>query len=123
EDGYLYVTGRAKEVIVLGGGKKVYPDEVELALTDCPAFTEVCVLGVPSRHGNEEVCAVVVPAPGTDPDDCAAEVGRALAHLAAFKRPTRVVVRTEPIPRTTTRKAKRAALAAWVATPAHAEAA
>lgn len=113
-DGFLYVTGRAKDVIVLGGGKKVYPDEVEQVLERHPAFAEVCVLGVPSRTGNEEVCAVVVPAAPGAALDAEAEVGRALAGLAAFKRPTRVVVRYEPIPRTTTRKAKRAALAAWI---------
>jgi long-chain acyl-CoA synthetase len=115
DDGYLYVTGRAKDVIVLGGGKKVYPDEVELLLADHPAFAEVCVLGVPTRHGHEEVCAVVVPAPANanevDPEQ---EIARMLAGVAAFKRPTRVLVRREPIPRTTTRKAKRQVLAAWV---------
>ncbi|HEU4610965.1 MAG TPA: AMP-binding protein [Kofleriaceae bacterium] len=119
-DGYLHVTGRAKDVIVLGGGKKVYPDEVEQVLAQHPAFAEVCVLGVAARRGNEEVCAVVVPA-ADDTLDAEAEVGRALASLAAFKRPTRVVVRREPIPRTTTRKAKRAELAAWLS--AHREAA
>lgn len=113
-DGYLYVTGRAKDVIVLGGGKKVYPDEVEQLLAQHAGFAEVCVLGVAARHGNEEVCAVIVPAsPGEL--DAEAEVARALAAIAAFKRPTRIVVRREPIPRTTTRKAKRAALASWVA--------
>ncbi len=113
-DGFLFVTGRAKDVIVLGGGKKVYPDEVEQVLAQHAGFAEVCVLGVAARHGNEEVCAVVVPAGATmlDPE---AEVAHALAAIAMFKRPTRIVVRHEPIPRTTTRKAKRAALAAWVA--------
>jgi long-chain acyl-CoA synthetase len=113
-DGYLHVTGRAKDVIVLGGGKKVYPDEVEQLLAQHAGFAEVCVLGVAARRGNEEVCAVIVPA-ASDIVDAEAEVARVVAPLAAFKRPTRVVVRREPIPRTTTRKAKRAALAAWIA--------
>ncbi len=115
-DGYLYVTGRAKDVIVLGGGKKVYPDEVEQVLARHPAFAEVCVLGIAAQTGNEQVCAVVVPAAADAPLDAEAEVAHALAQLASFKRPTRVVVRREPIPRTTTRKAKRVALAAWVDT-------
>jgi long-chain acyl-CoA synthetase len=116
DDGYLHVTGRAKDVIVLGGGKKVYPDEVELLLADHPAFAEVCVLGMPSRQmrGHEEVCAVVVPHGDDASDDAHAEVARMLAGLAQFKHPTRVLVRREPIPRTTTRKAKRQALAAWI---------
>jgi acyl-coenzyme A synthetase/AMP-(fatty) acid ligase len=59
---------------------------------------------------------VVVPAAGENENsvDPEAEIARMLADVASFKRPTRVVVRTEPIPRTTTRKAKRAALAAWI---------
>jgi long-chain acyl-CoA synthetase len=113
-DGFLYVTGRAKDVIVLGGGKKVYPDEVEQVLARSPQFAEVCVLGVPARHGNDEVCAIVVPAGESDPVNVDAEVARALASVAPFKRPTRVLVRREPLPRTTTRKAKRVLLAAWV---------
>ncbi|MBZ0232241.1 MAG: AMP-binding protein [Deltaproteobacteria bacterium] len=118
-DGYLYITGRAKDLIVLGGGKKVHPDEVEAVLAASPRFAEVCVLGMPARQGHDEVCAVVVPAPAADDAsdatvDPEAEIARMLADVAAFKRPTRVVVRREPIPRTTTRKAKRAALAAWI---------
>jgi long-chain acyl-CoA synthetase len=112
-DGYLYVTGRAKDLIVLGGGKKVYPDEVEAVLAASPRFAEVCVLGVRARQGHDEVCAVVVPTVD-DAVDPEAEIARMLSDVASFKRPTRVVVRTEPIPRTTTRKAKRAALAAWI---------
>jgi long-chain acyl-CoA synthetase len=113
-DGFLYVTGRAKDVIVLGGGKKVYPDEVEQVLARHPKFAEVCVLGVPARHGNDEVCAIVVPADDASTFDVDVEVARVLGSIASFKRPTRVVVRRKPIPRTTTRKAKRALLAAWL---------
>jgi len=117
DQGFLHVTGRAKDVIVLGGGKKVYPDEVEAVLADSPAFAEVVVLGARARgHGHEEVCAIVVPAPGASDcvDVASAEIARCLAGVASFKRPTRVVIRREPIPRTTTRKAKRNALAAWI---------
>jgi acyl-CoA synthetase (AMP-forming)/AMP-acid ligase II len=115
-DGFLHVPGRAKDLIVLGGGKKVYPDEVEAVLAESPRFAEVCVLGVRARLGHDEVCAVVVPAADETRDvlDPEAEIARMLSDVASFKRPTRVVVRTEPIPRTTTRKAKRAALAAWI---------
>jgi long-chain acyl-CoA synthetase len=116
-DGFVYVTGRAKDLIVLGGGKKVYPDEVEQVLAASPDFADVCVLGIKARQGHDEVCAVVVPAtaPAAD-DDPESEIARMLSGVAAFKRPTRVVVRREPIPRTTTRKAKRAALATWIRT-------
>src|SRR5690606_16628731 len=66
-DGFLYVTGRAKDVIGLGGGRKVPPDEVQEHLGRSALFAEVCVLAVPTRagmaRGSDEVCAVVVPRP------------------------------------------------------------
>ncbi len=45
EDGYLFVTGRAKSLIVLDTGKKVQPEEVETALARGVRFSEVCVVG------------------------------------------------------------------------------
>ncbi len=44
EDGYLYVTGRSKELIVLGGGKNIYPEDVEQAYGACPVVEEIAVL-------------------------------------------------------------------------------
>jgi long-chain acyl-CoA synthetase len=44
DDGYLYVTGRSKELIVLGGGKNVYPEEVEQAYGVSPVVEEIAVL-------------------------------------------------------------------------------
>ncbi|MCP4327231.1 MAG: AMP-binding protein [Alphaproteobacteria bacterium] len=44
EDSYLYVTGRAKEVIVLGGGKNVYPEELEKAYSDSPYIEAIALL-------------------------------------------------------------------------------
>jgi long-chain acyl-CoA synthetase len=129
DDGYLYVTGRCKDLIVLGGGKKVHPDEVEELLAQSTAFKEVCVLGAPSRsplsRGFDEVCAVVVPAAEMSCDvardgealqlEMQAEVARLAARLAQFKRPTRVVVRRESLPITATRKLKRPVLRRWLA--------
>jgi acyl-coenzyme A synthetase/AMP-(fatty) acid ligase len=72
-------------------------------------------LGPRARISPSPAGAVGVLAAGVSVDAETA-VADTLADVAAFKRPTRIVVRTEPIPRTTTRKAKRAALAAWIAT-------
>jgi long-chain acyl-CoA synthetase len=129
DDGYLYVTGRCKDLIVLGGGKKVHPDEVEEVLAQSPTFKEVCVLGAPSRsplsRGFDEVCAVVVPTAEMSRDVARdgeamqtameAEVARLAARLAQFKRPTRVVVRRESLPTTAIRKLKRPVLRRWLA--------
>ena len=64
-EGYLHVTGRVDNLIVLGNGKKVSPEEVEQRLQAEPEFKEVAVLGhVASQgplRGTREVCAVVVP--------------------------------------------------------------
>lgn len=104
DDGFLYVTGRAKRLVVLESGKKVQPEEVEGALAASPLFAEVCVVGVTAaRRGTrtEQVCAVVVPArPGLDVDAAAVEVARLTSALSGYKRPTVVRVSRRPLPRT-----------------------
>ena len=64
EDGYLFLTGRAKDVIVLSSGLNIYPDEIEEAyLRDVPA-KEMCVFEVPAKKGMKEsqvLWAVIVP--------------------------------------------------------------
>ena len=133
DDGYLRVTGRLKDLLVLGSGKKVLPAEVEAQLAS-PLFTDVCVVG--QAHdgiaaGAEEVCVVVVPSAAllaqtaSDPrarcrpptplhDAVEREVERLSQELAAFKRPTRVYVRLDELPRTSTRKVRRALLRDWI---------
>ena len=43
-DGFLFVTGRVKEVLVLGGGKKVIPEDLERSYGGAPEIAEVAVL-------------------------------------------------------------------------------
>ena len=123
-DGYLFVTGRSKDLIVLGGGKKVQPEELEELFAESLDFKEVCVLATPSRstlaEGFDEVCVIIVPADHVNGDDAEvlsimrAEVQRLSARVAHFKRPTRVLVRKLALPRTTTRKLTRRPLRDWV---------
>ncbi len=128
EDGYLWITGRAKELIVLGSGKKIQPAEVEAALRAGSELAEVCVVG--DHHGagplagTERVCAVIVPAPdlaarhGAAPEAlrrAVEELVAALARaLAEFKRPRRVLLFPGPLPRTASGKVRRSAIKAWV---------
>jgi len=108
ESGYLWVTGRQKDVIITGS-EHVYPSEVEAVLRLHPAVDEVAVIGVPDAQWGESVCAVVIPASGATPtaDELIAFVR---ARLADFKRP-RYVVFTEELPRTgPTRKVQKVAL-------------
>jgi len=61
EDGYLYITGRCKDLIVTSAGKNVYPDEVEMRYRDLPYVQELCVLAMPAADGvGDAVHAVVV---------------------------------------------------------------
>jgi long-chain acyl-CoA synthetase len=63
-EGYLFVTGRAKTVIITSGGEKVQPEEIEHILLKSPYVKEVCVVGISARgvrEGGEEVYAAVVP--------------------------------------------------------------
>ncbi len=61
-EGYLYITGRSKDVIVSGAGKNIYPVEIEELYRHSPDITEMCVVGVnPGSSFGEEVHAVIVP--------------------------------------------------------------
>ena len=70
EDGYLWVVGRTKEMIIRGG-YNVYPREVEEALYEHPAVLEAAVIGLPDDRLGEEVAAVVAFRPGmsASPDE------------------------------------------------------
>jgi acyl-CoA synthetase (AMP-forming)/AMP-acid ligase II len=60
EAGYLYLAGRAKDVIITGG-EKVYPLEVERLIKQYPGVADAALVGVPDPHWGESVLACVVP--------------------------------------------------------------
>lgn len=120
EDGRLYITGRIKNMIVLSGGKKVFPEEVEAVLENNPNFAEICVFGATrtsgAKDGTEEIMTVIVPTQDvldkyTNESELQAFIGQEVKNLAIklapYKRPVNIVVRKEPLPRTATRKVKR----------------
>ena len=76
----------------------MYCVEVENALAAHPAVGEVAVIGVPDSMMGEKVGAVVVPRPG-NALEAQELVSFARGHLADFKVPQYVVVRSEPLPR------------------------
>lgn len=132
-DGYLRITGRSKNLIVLPGGKKVQPEEIEEALAPMAEIGEACIFGRICREGpnagNEEIVAVAVPSqelrerfpepassgqalPDTGLEEAlikAVEAGT--AGLTAYKRPSRVLVTLDALPKTPSRKIKRAEVA------------
>jgi acyl-CoA synthetase (AMP-forming)/AMP-acid ligase II len=97
EDGFVQIVDRKKDMICRGG-ENVYCVEVENALAAHPAVFEVAVMGVPDTMMGEKVGAVIVPRPGQklDVDDL---IAFARKHLADFKVPQFVAMRTEPMPR------------------------
>ena len=102
DEGYLYIVGRATDVI-LSGGVNVYPREVEEYLAEHAGVREAVVFGVPDQYWGEAVHAVVVPAPHP-PEPTPDEL---LAHcrvgLAAAKVPKSISMR-HSLPRTPTGK-------------------
>ena len=99
EEGYLFLTDRAANLII-SGGVNIYPAEVEAVLLEHPAVGDVAVIGIPSEEWGEEVRAVVEPQPGTDvgPDLAADLIAFTRDHMAHFKCP-RAVDFVERLPR------------------------
>ncbi len=62
-DGYLYITGRKKSIIVTPGGKNVYPEEIEEMLNSSPFILESLIIGIPQSEEDrgENIYALVVP--------------------------------------------------------------
>jgi long-chain acyl-CoA synthetase len=127
-EGFLYITGRTKNLIVLGSGKKVQPEEVEDCLSQSPLIKEVCVVGRVGQQGlmehSEEVCAVIVPADSLDgrlrveakalEERIKKEVNSLAEALAPFKRPAAIFISPQPLPRTATHKIKRSLVLQWL---------
>lgn len=120
KDGHIYITGRIKNMIVLSGGKKVFPEEVESVLNKSQLFREVCVLGVSrsggAKDGTEDIAAVIVPKEDLiEKNEDEKELNRIVREevktlsnqLASYKRPINIIVVKEPLPKTTTIKIKR----------------
>lgn len=111
ERGRLEVVGRADGVIVTGG-RKVAPEEVEAVLSDHPLIAEVAVAGVPDPEWGECVTAFVVPTASAPPGSPTLEALRGLAkeRLPAYKAP-RARVLLDSLPRTPSGKPLRRVLA------------
>lgn len=107
DDGYVSITGRAKDVII-SGGLNVYPREVELVLEQRLDVAAAAVVGVPSTRWGEEVVGFVVPARGQDIDR-EVVLREVRDGLAAYKCPKRLFV-VEELPRNHVGKVLRAEL-------------
>ena len=105
DEGYLFIRGRKKDMIV-SGGQNVFAAEVEEALLAFPGVVECAVIGLPDPLWGERVSAVVVVAPGAAVS-ADALVRHCRAGLASFKTPRQIVLQTEALPRTPTGKVQK----------------
>ncbi len=115
DEGFVYIVGRIKDVIIRGGNN-VYATDVEAVLLEHPQVQEAAVVGVPHPVLGEDVGAFVVVRPGAacDEEELAAFCGR---HLADYKRPRRFWFVPE-LPRNATGKVMKHKLRERAAEPA-----
>lgn len=117
-DGNLELKGRSKNLIVTPNGKNIHPEEVEEYLRRSRLFDEVAVVGMPEGKGQGEVVTAVVHpsealkglSPAEIEKQALKEVRNLTREISDFKRPRRVLVRTQELPKTHTMKIKRKAL-------------
>ena len=106
-DGYVYITGRKKDVIVTGAGKNVYPVDLEAIYRSINSAEEVCVIGVKSGL-TEDIHAAVVPTPAAraegDPIEAKGALQKEIQGLArelpSYHRLQHIHIWMEPLPRT-----------------------
>ena len=107
-EGYLSLTGRLKEIIIRGG-EKISPREVDEVLMDHPAVRQCVTFAMPHDRLGEDVAAVVVLRDGAEADEASIR-DHAGIHLAKFKVPARILFMDE-IPKGATGKLQRIGLA------------
>ncbi len=115
KDGYFFITGRMKNVIVLENGKNVFPEEIEEYLEGIENISECAVIG---RQNGDDVTLVALIYPdytkypdGTPNEDIQKDLEHSIfsmnKHLPTYKQVKLVELRLTPFEKTTTRKIKR----------------
>ena len=117
EDGYIYITGRLKSVIVLENGKNVFPEEIEEYLESIEEIAECVVVGRKGEDGETvNLTAIVYPNRDLFPEGTTnEEIHKAIydkildinKKVATFKKIKALELRDEEFEKTTSRKIKR----------------
>ena len=113
-EGYIYITGRKKNVIILSNGKNIYPEEIEEYLQNIKEIKECAVISR-SKNGEENITALIVPDFEQFEGKEFAEVENYIIkkvteinmQLPIFKKMTDIEVRREEFEKTASRKIKR----------------
>ena len=113
-DGYIFITGRKKNVIILSNGKNVFPEELEEHLSHCELIGESVVVGR-EQNGETVICALIHPDydkfEGKTDDEIAAAIKEAVndvnRRLPSFKHMTAVEIQKDEFEKTTSKKIKR----------------
>lgn len=119
KDGFLYITGRKKDIIVLKNGKNVYPQEIEFLLNKVPYITESMVYQREQSKTDTMLCAKIV----YDKDIIEEQLGKMSEEeykekiwkqvkeinkqLPIYKHVKKITITTTPLAKTTTQKVKR----------------
>ena len=93
EEGFYYITGRKKNLIILASGENVSPEELEKKLALCPAITE-CIV----KEKGQKICAVIY-CPEDKQEEVRAFVTEVNRSLPLYKRISAVEFTAEPLPR------------------------
>ena len=104
-DDQICITGRKKNIIVLSNGKNIYPEEIENLIMNIDCVSEVVVSGLKNSKGDEHALeAEVYLNEEKTESEVKALISEALAELPNYKKVTKVVIRKEPFPKTTSNK-------------------
>ena len=119
EEGYIFISGRKKYVIVLKNGKNIYPEELETLINKIEGVKESFVYGKPEKDGDYKICAKIVYDPelveeiyGTKEEEVLKEkiwqeVKKVNKTMPTYKYVKEIAITKEELIKTTTQKIKR----------------
>ena len=122
KDGYVFINGRQKNLIVSSGGKNIYPEEIEAHFSQSRLVADILIVGKKEKeYGGEQIFAVVVPNyenlnldhPGKENDDefiralIKKEIEQVNRGLVGYKKITDFIIRKEPFEKNAQQKIRR----------------